>query len=524
MRTTRKIYATAWRNSLPWREWGYEVVALCASGQEVLDRMEGCRPDVVLSDIRMPGMDGVELMQRLSRDYPQVKIVILSGYSDFKYLNMSIRNHVAEYLLKPTDIDDFEETFRRLKSTMDHERLRRAQITESVLRHFHVWLTAMLGGTAAPEDTDRFLPMLTEAGIDLDNLQIAAFVLDGHGGDERPDQVALWRRVWEVVAALPGGGLHRLPFLLGGEDMVVLYSSGEEIAPADVRADIEAIQQAVRDGLRVTLSAGVSDLCTEPGMLPRPTSRPTAAPSRAPLPGRRRSISSARCSGSAPPGCPTLTPNRWKKALLAQDYDALRAEIDRVLLPLAEQLPEYRTVDQLCLSLLFHVSLWGLRYGIQMEEVLRTLGAHYTDIYQSETLAAKRDFVLACLFGCQRALAARRRSHGHTVKSVAMRVREYVDAEYCSNALSLESVAAYVHKTPAYISRVFKNELGCNFSDYLTEKRMRLAAQLLAKPEGKVYRIAAQCGYADTSNFIRVFKRFYGVSPMEYRTVQGGAK
>lgn len=124
-------------NSLPWREWGYEVAAVCASGQEVLDRMEDCRPDVVLSDIRMPGMDGVELMQRLSREYPQVKIVILSGYSDFKYLNMSIRSHVAEYLLKPTDIDDFEETFRRLKAAMDHERLRRAQITESVLRHFH---------------------------------------------------------------------------------------------------------------------------------------------------------------------------------------------------------------------------------------------------------------------------------------------------------------------------------------------------------------------------------------------------
>ena len=126
-------------HSLPWREWGYEVAALCASGQEVLDQMASCKPDVVLSDIRMPGMDGLELMQRLSRDYPQVKIVILSGYSDFKYLNMSIRSHVAEYLLKPTDIDDFEETFRRLKASMDHERLRRAQITESVLRHFHAW-------------------------------------------------------------------------------------------------------------------------------------------------------------------------------------------------------------------------------------------------------------------------------------------------------------------------------------------------------------------------------------------------
>ncbi len=456
-------------NSLPWRDWGFEVAALCASGQEVLDHMAACRPDVVLSDIRMPGMDGVELMQRLSREYPQVKIVILSGYSDFKYLNMSIRSHVAEYLLKPTDIDDFEDTFRRLKAAMDHERLRRAQITESVLRHFHLWLTAMLAGTAAPE------------------------------------------------------GLRRLAFLVGGEDMAVLYSSGEEIHPAALRADIEAVQRAVRDGVRVTLSAGVSDLCTEPGMLPQAYEQANCSAKQSAFAGQECVYFFSQMQQERPAGMPYFDTEQVEKALLAQDYEALRAEIDRVLLPLTARLPEYRAVDQLCLSLLFHVSLWGLRYGLQMEEVLRALGAHYTDIYQSETLAAKRDFVLACLFGCQQALA-RRRSHGHAVKSVAMRVREYVDAEYCSNAISLESVAAYVHKTPAYISRVFKNELGCNFSDYLTEKRMRRAAQLLAAPEGKVYRIAAQCGYADTSNFIRVFKRFYGVSPMEYREVRGAAQ
>lgn len=88
-------------HSLPWREWGYEVCALCSDGQEVLEQLKLVHPDVVLSDIRMPGMDGVELMQRLSNAYPDVKIVILSGYSDFEYLNMSIKNHVAEYLLKP---------------------------------------------------------------------------------------------------------------------------------------------------------------------------------------------------------------------------------------------------------------------------------------------------------------------------------------------------------------------------------------------------------------------------------------
>ena len=163
---------------------------------------------------------------------------------------------------------------------------------------------------------------------------------------------------------------------------------------------------------------------------------------------------------------------RVEKALLAQDYEALRAEVDRVLLLPGTAKLDYQTVDRLCLSLLFHISLWALRYGVQMEEVMRSLGAHYTDIHQCDTLTSKRDFVLACLFSCQQALS-HRRSHGHAVNSVAMRVREYVDEEYCSNTISLESVAASVHKTAAYVSRVFKNELGCNFSDYLTEKRMR---------------------------------------------------
>lgn len=66
--------------SLPWQEWGYEVCAVCANGQEVLDQLDACRPDVVLSDIRMPGMDGMELMQRLNRDHPEIKIVILKSH------------------------------------------------------------------------------------------------------------------------------------------------------------------------------------------------------------------------------------------------------------------------------------------------------------------------------------------------------------------------------------------------------------------------------------------------------------
>lgn len=508
-------------HTLPWQDWGYEVCALCASGQEVLDRLADCRPDVVLSDIRMPGVDEVELMQRLNRDHPQIKIVILSGYSDFEYLNMSIKNRVTEYLLKPTDIDEFEAVFRRLKTTLDHERLHNAEISESVRRHFDQWLGELLHGTAPDHDTERFLPLLNEKGIDLDNLVVALFTLDGAGGVDKATLRERWDRVLEAAEALPGEELHRLLFLDGSEALVGFFSSDRDITLEAVQHQVQAVQQAAEAGAQATLSAGISNLCTEPGMLPQAYEQASCCARQSVFSGPGSIFAFRQLTTERPENLAYFDTDLLEKALLAQDYPTIRQEVDRVLNTFDTPMREYRYLDRMCLSVLFHVSLWGLRYGVSMEDVMRGMGTTYTDIYACDTLQNKRTFVLALLYAYQQELG-RRRAQGHAAGGVAMRVREYVDAEYCSNTLSLESVAAHVHKTPAYVSRVFKNELGCNFSDYLTERRMRRAADCLRDPDAKVYAIAQACGYADTSNFIRVFKRFYGVSPAEYRTLQGG--
>lgn len=508
-------------HSLPWQELGFEVVALCENGQEVLDRLDECRPNVVLSDIRMPVLDGVELMKRLNRDHPEIKIVILSGYSDFEYMNASIKNHVAEYLLKPTDIDEFEETFRRLKATLDSERLRSAEISESVQRHFQLWLRALVHGTATARDSERFLPMLRAKGIDLDNSVVVLFTLGGHGGDKTGDLAVLWRRIQAVAETVPTGRLHRLCFLEDSGAMTALFSSEDEINAAQVEAEVQAVQRAVKDRLHETLSTGISNLCTEPTMLPQGYEQANCCARQSVFMGQGSVVQFRQLGIDHPKDLPYFDFDRIEKATLAQDYDSVRAELDRVFAGYDSPMLNYGYLDQLCLSLLFHISLWGLRYGVLMEDVLRTLGTTFTDIFECDTLESKRTFVLAILFGFQKALGSRR-EQGHIANSVAMRVRDYVDQEFCSNTISLESVAASVHKTPAYISRVFKNELGCNFSDYLTEKRMKLAAELLNDPNARVYSVAEQCGYADTSNFIRVFKRSYGISPAEYRTVGGG--
>lgn len=362
--------------------------------------------------------------------------------------------------------------------------------------------------------------MLNEKGIDPDNLMVALFTLDGAGGVEKAALRERWDRVLDAARALPQAELHRLLFLDGGEAMVGFFSSERDIDAEAVRRQVQAVQQAA-ESAGATLSAGISNLCTEPGMLPQAYEQAGCCARQSVFSGPGSIFAFRQLTTERPDNLAYFDTDCMEKALLAQDYAAVRDEVDRVLNTFDAPMREYRYLDRMCLSVLFHVSLWGLRYGVSMEDVMRGMGTTYTDIYACDTLQNKRTFVLALLYAYQQELG-RRRAQGHAAGSVAMRVREYVDAEYCSNPLSLESVAAHVHKTPAYVSWVFKNELGCNFSDYLTERRMRRAADCLRDPDAKVYAIAQACGYADTSNFIRVFKRFYGVSPAEYRTLQGG--
>lgn len=87
--------------NIPWEKLGYELVAVCADGREARDYVQGHEVDVVLTDICMPYMDGLQLSEFLYHEYPQIKIIIFSGYDEFEYAKQALKYQVSEYLLKP---------------------------------------------------------------------------------------------------------------------------------------------------------------------------------------------------------------------------------------------------------------------------------------------------------------------------------------------------------------------------------------------------------------------------------------
>jgi YesN/AraC family two-component response regulator len=107
-------------NQVPWNELGFETVGACSNGASALEMIKTAAPDVVLTDIKMPVMSGIELMERIKAGYPKIKIVILSGYNEFEYARKGIEYGAYSYILKPTKEKDFVEVFSRLKKDLDN--------------------------------------------------------------------------------------------------------------------------------------------------------------------------------------------------------------------------------------------------------------------------------------------------------------------------------------------------------------------------------------------------------------------
>lgn len=393
---------------IPWPEWGFTVVGTAENGEEAVFLIEKEKPDVVLSDIRMPKMDGVELMQYLHDNCPDIKIVILSGYNDLEYLNMAIKNQVTEYMLKPTDIDEFEQLFRKIKKNLDEEKSKREELNhlklaaiQSQALSYETVLNNLLDGYVGDSQEYGWKQELEEEGMDFNACVMVVLDAAIESGDNKDDIYRLKQRIIRYCNSRQMQWVGRF-FLYRGEYIVGLITL-EQIRFEEpeqelclLRQCIEEIQAEIGDIYGMALRAGISALCRDEQELPLVYQETVAL------------MSSAE---------PDLANNQKKSNLLVTA------------------------------------------------------------------------------------------------------VREYLDQEFSSNMLSLESVAERFNRNPAYISKVFKKGTGFNFSDYITQKRMEKSKALLHDMSLKVYEIAEMTGYADVSNFIKVFRKKCGMSPNEYRSL-----
>ncbi len=466
----------------------YQIVGEASNGLEALNAFEQSHPDLVITDIKMPVMDGFEFIKRLKARAPETDIVILTCYTEFALAREAIKLGAFDYIPKVEVQDqDILELLERL------EQKRREQNSKNNGRKdIFLLLDSPKDGMSQEEINDKLL----QAGMDLTNRTYAVFA------------VSLSQKLVELddafIKQTTIGDFLRIKSRLN--QWWLLGIINQDLATWEKNQYIEKLQE------RLGCAVGMSQSYTNLDNLPKAFKEAFRAMEVCFFHGPSRLVKD----------------NMQSKEVGNQFQDKI-AELQKNLLQQVNQGNGTEILNCIAsiLEYLQNGSAEELRYlRLVCSEILAMLSArvrsagngHQIGELDLENLMEKGFFVdlqqgvLETSEKLVNLMVIPENNYSAVVKDTLRYIQEH-----CCEGISLHEVASNVHVNPNYLCQLFKNETGENFSFYLTELRLEKAKELLSSSDLKLYEIAEQVGYPNMSYFSRIFKKFTGKTPIDYR-------
>jgi two-component system response regulator YesN len=515
------------RDAVDWRGAGFEFCGEAPDGELALPLIEARQPDVLITDIKMPFMDGLQLSRLVRERLPATKIVILSGHDEFGYAQEAIKLGVAEYLLKPIGVREMRNLLARLAAQLDGERRARADLrtlqqrveSELPLRRerFLIRLLTVGADAAAAVAESRAL------GLDLVAVAFQVHVVRvdlaaGAGPDDFAACETVYQGLADLTSALPGAHLVKKDV---DEFVVVLKGESPAAVQGSSRRLAALIHSQVAPRVRATLRTGAGDpqqrLCA--------INHSFSSALLALHSGRRHELESAATRDAA--GAELLRLN--KQALddflrygSEAEFPAMFAAYAGALSPAALRSPAIRGY------LLTDVVLAAARAVHQHGGSADALFAEFGNLPAAPTASGTTSGADGSATGldalreqtravCLWALHARESVAGSRHGPLIQRARAYLEEHYAEPGLALNDVAAHVGLSPNHLSTVFSSEAGETIRDYVARLRMEQAKELLRTTNLSAAEICARVGYNDPHYFSAAFKRATGHSPRRFR-------
>lgn len=506
---------------IDWENLGFQVVGDAENGQDALEKVEQLEPDVIMTDIRMPYMDGLTLTARIRQKYPSIKILIFSGYDDFEYAQQAIKLNVTEYILKPVNVEELTEILNRVKENLDEEieqrrnvHLLRERYRSSLPIIRELYLNDLVRGNVR----DGIEEHLREYSVDiLEARKWCVAVLDlereNRINPEEQEMISISVRQLLEDNLKPYYRLQAFNSAVGVTVIIAVDEGNTQTAMIDLLGDI---CKEIKRILQVVVTIGISHSCTELAQICKSYQAAVDALGYKAIVGSGKTI----YINDVEPV------NRGRLRLETKDEEELTAAvkfgpketIDRVIQGLIARMNDvkvhqnqYQVYQMAILSCLTRLMQ---QQDMNMEEMLDS-----RDIYADLILDFQRqeDFAAAVLRIAYRMHDAMNRERDNTTRKVILEAKQYIQEHYTDPDLSVEMMCRQLHMSPAYFSTIFKKETGQSYIAYLTEVRLNKAVELLNSTNDKTYVIAQKVGYQEQNYFSYVFKKKFGVSPTRYR-------
>ena len=531
------------KNSIDWEKEGYEFVGDASDGELALPVILKEKPDILITDIRMPFMDGLELSRMVKAELPDIKIVILSGYDDFEYAKQAIKIGVAEYLLKPVSsavlLEHLSEIAEKVRDEREDLALKKVYYQEMQeneelikMKFLGELISGKLSLADAMEKGKRFHMNLSGPFY---RIILFKFIQEDRVKAGQSEDLA---RAYAAVGNYVDGLKDAFRFQRGVDGWAFLLTSVEEDMEAQTERFIEGLKEVIAPFEALTWFGGIG---SEAARL-------------------RELRYSFREADKAFAGRFVQEPNQiisveqLNYEQLDNEFDAnifgeinqfdqiitrflssgSLEEVESFVGALFTEISEdhfrslmirqyiimniYATVLTFCKKLRKDAGAEGESYG-QWEGIRENEEILKQAVTTAESIDDIKDYIGTLL---DHAIELRNTVSGRRYSDIIQTAKKRIEQDYMSEDISLNSVAAEVCMSPSYFSSVFSKEMGKTFIEYLTEVRMEKAKQYLACSSMKTSEISYEVGYKDPHYFSYIFKKTQGCTPKEYRAARKG--
>jgi len=520
-------------NSITWKEYGFEIIAEAINGVDALEKMKIEKPDVVVTDVRMPVMDGLELASKINDLYENVKIIILSGYSDFDFVRSALKFQVYDYLLKPTDIDVFIDTFKTLKLSLDEEQKKRLNMQRQqklLQQNFTIMRREFILNmvTAKPELISTIQDRLDFFEINLsgDNYLAVVIRIEGNtagdinnDGNEGDHTISDYSKI--IEGALNDNDCAVFAVKDIQEIIIVFHFYHDDFNMQYILNIIKSILLKLTEVYGCTVSAGVGLNYPFIYQINRSYIQANKAIEKKFFHKERDIFIYEESEDSYI--------NNEKQWIINYPYEintiiseTLSTNTEKVnsLLDMMFDQCIKKEIDSKFIKDYCYVMLFLLAQNLSdIQEVLTTkilLTDIKNGINNKYSIDSLKDYVKNYLINvCMQIKAYKESKNGYNNKIIES-IKKHLHDNF-HKEISLEELSKLFHFSAPYISFLFKSTTGENYMDFLRRIRMEKAKEYLEKGELKIYEIANNIGYSDYKYFTLQFKKLYGMSPSEYR-------
>ena len=508
------------RSIIPWEDYSVSVIGTAANGAEALDKIRYYEPDIVITDIQMPGMNGLQLVQRAKKEQFDCSFVILSGYDEFEYARTAIKYGVREYLLKPISIKDLTELIRNLKEDILSKRdmhsdrlstlhkLRTAQIS---IRKFNL-IPQLLQGELTSAELDKVIKDYSLPIRDKESCIVLIQAFSSNPGTEEniESNLALVSLKKSLEQTLSSSSVLVAEYSPVGLLLLVNlpFSAPNGSTLNEMLAD--HIKKEAGDQEKYSIAAAIGK--PVPSLLSISSSFKEARhiitwhiyPETGPV------LESNAIRLEQPPI--VMPGNEILEAILKDKPDEIVSQfhvyLDKLITTPAPP-PSY--IYSMCNYLIITLQSQLSRYLDGLPKSYT--GNSFATLQSLNSLEEIRSFIcrILCVFAEELSVSRAVKSDPLIEKAI-----DYINKNLLKNPKT-EDVCTYLGLSKSYFSTYFKNKTKLNFRDYTLDLKINYAQEQLKFAEHTPGEVSILLGYEDYRSFSRAFKARTGLTPTDFQ-------